>query len=320
MNAGVSLLAASSASLVLTHGIRVPCWPRALESGVYARSLFQLHGDTDNNLVRSFSEMKFGSVRQIALFGRLMAMAVEDTVGSDFLEDRQNWVVTTPPAGTLPRAIELVADTVAGELGLERLTLHKVDRKKSSTAGVQPYSALGTAQDRRARRIQQGFVTADIGPLGDRNVILMDDVMTTGTTLAELSHHMRRDRQARRVRSFAILSIESPNAGLEEIITNRFIEAEGLVSGLARLFQDENTLVTRRTLRALFDGGEDVFEDFFDHCPNGACLSIAKAAQIYYGTVENDAIQGRLEGLRTYLGRRGIRLDPVRPPDSPLCQ
>lgn len=289
-------------SMVLFSGHQVPCWPRHIGSGFYVRSLHQAASE-DHPITHDFSLFKFGSETHVGFFSDLLATAIAEYLGCDLRDERERWVVTTPPLGRLPRLIEQVGEQVAQRLGIDRVGLKKGVQAERRGVPKMAYSSLTSVRDRRERRSLHGFVDFDSRPLGDRNVVLLDDVMTTGTTFEQLIARFRRDLSTRKVAAFSILSIESDRYDLEEAITNRLV-ASGDLLPLAALLDEPGTVVTRRTLRILFGVDRTHFSHFLANCSWRGVRKVREAAKIFFVGVDSEEVAARLEILDHFAEQR----------------
>ena len=111
-------------------------------------------------------------------YGRMLAMklSLEHPEGFDIL----TWV----PVSTLRRLrrgydqVELLAQAVGRELGMEPRPLLKKIRNNPPQSGI-----TGTAQ--RRANVLGAYRCTDAGELAGKRVLLLDDILTTGSTAGE---------------------------------------------------------------------------------------------------------------------------------------
>lgn len=125
----------------------------------------------------SILRYKFLRHRSYALaYGRLLAMKVAE-------QERSFDLVTHVPVSRKRRRqrgydqAELIAQAVARELGLQQQKLLQKIRNNPAQSG------LRTPEQRRANVL--GVYRADRSRTAGKNILLIDDVMTTGATLSE---------------------------------------------------------------------------------------------------------------------------------------
>lgn len=127
----------------------------------------------------SLIRYKFRNARSYSgCYSRMVAMRVTQDLPEDI--DLITWV----PIGSKRKRrrgydqVELIADGIRGELNLneERLLVKKRDNK--------PQSGIKTAEQRRAN-VLGVYETVNEEMIAGRNILLLDDIITTGSTVSE---------------------------------------------------------------------------------------------------------------------------------------
>ena len=134
--------------------------------------------DLRGDVRRSIHRYKFGGARHYAeVYGRLLAMRIQrDLPGADVL----TWV---PVSRRRKRErgydqVELLADAVSSELGIQKEALLEKFRDNRANSG------LKTPAERRANVLGVYKVPEGAEVRGKR-VLLLDDIVTTGATASE---------------------------------------------------------------------------------------------------------------------------------------
>lgn len=127
----------------------------------------------------SLLRYKFGGVRSYAPFyGRMLAMRIQEKYAGQF--DLLTWVPISP-LRRLHRGfdqVELIAGFVAQELDIDAVCLLKKIRN------TPPQSLKGSAAARRAN-VLNAFRVCDPAIVKGKRILLLDDIITTGTTISE---------------------------------------------------------------------------------------------------------------------------------------
>lgn len=133
----------------------------------------------ENTARESILRYKFRGARGYAkTYGRCLAMALQRQEIEEY--DLITWV----PTGTLRRLcrgydqVELLASALGQELGVTPVKLLKKVRNNKPQSGIQ-----GDAQ-RRANVLGVYRLMQDVSVM-DKRILLLDDVITTGATIAE---------------------------------------------------------------------------------------------------------------------------------------
>jgi len=133
----------------------------------------------EGNVRRSLLRYKFYHARSYADgYGRLLAMKLQKEGWDD--TDILTWI---PISRQRKRSrgydqVELLGNVLAQELGMELTpTLRKIRNTK-------PQSVMGDAAHRRAN-ILGAYEVIDPGLVRDKRILLLDDIITTGSTASE---------------------------------------------------------------------------------------------------------------------------------------
>ena len=131
------------------------------------------------NVRQSILRYKFYGRRSYAeCYGRLLAMKLQREGWDD--TDVLTWI---PISGRRKRTrgydqVQVLGNVVARELGIPLVpTLRKIRHTK-------PQSTMGSAAHRRAN-ILGAYEVIDPGLVRDQRILLLDDIITTGTTASE---------------------------------------------------------------------------------------------------------------------------------------
>lgn len=132
-----------------------------------------------NDVRKSILRYKFNNKRHYAAaYGRSLGMKIIEDLPNDI--DFITWV----PVSKLRRfkrgydQVELLAKAVSGEISMPLYaTLKKV-------RNARPQSTLATEAERKAN-IMGAYKVTDASIVKDKNILLLDDVLTTGATATE---------------------------------------------------------------------------------------------------------------------------------------
>jgi ComF family protein len=157
-----------------------PAFAKAAAYGSYAGGLRDL-----------IHLLKYDNVRPAAnVLGRMLAEVIDALAGS--FGDTQPVVVPVPLHASKFRQrgfnqSELVA-RIALKLNPRGLVLHSnaLERCRATT------SQIGLTRQQRQRNIRGAFIVAHPAEIRGRDVLLVDDVLTTGTTASECARVLRR--------------------------------------------------------------------------------------------------------------------------------
>lgn len=155
------------------------------------------HGSYEAGLRELIHLLKYSAVRPAAkVLGRMLAEAIAD-LGADFadsqLMDRQVLVVPVPLFRTRLRHrefnhAELIAREAVKLSGNDRLLLSPalLHRKRETV------SQTGLTLHQRRENVRGAFRVTEPGAVKGREVLVVDDVFTTGATVSECARVLRR--------------------------------------------------------------------------------------------------------------------------------
>ncbi len=168
--------------LLQIHGICSHCrsWGRAFD---FARA----YGCYRGKLGSVIREFKFGGHQRLGQpLAKLQAACYEESG----LELEPDWIVPVPlhPRRKRERGFD---QTLVLSRGLSRRLEIPVFKGLSRIQYTAPQSGLNLQE--RQRNVRDAFRLSQADRLSHRNVLLVDDVMTTGTTISEICHLLRNE-------------------------------------------------------------------------------------------------------------------------------
>jgi ComF family protein len=182
------------------------------------------YGSYDGGLRELIHLLKYGGVRPAAgVLGRMLAEVMQG-LGSEF---RSAVVVPVPLHSSKLRQrgfnqAEEIARATLKNLNRSELTLKAVLERRRATA-----SQTGLSDHQRQANVRGAFVVASPEHIADNDVLLVDDVLTTGATVSECARVLRRAGAARVfVATVArVLKAEAAWAVPEETEESRILKA-----------------------------------------------------------------------------------------------
>ena len=168
-------------------------WPQPAPAGLPPPFAVAAYADVPRSVLLAYKEDS--RVGLCSLLGRALARAVLATIGGGTTSPFTLVPVPSTAAARRARGDDVVlrlARWAAADLrrrGLDCATVPALRHRRS----VRDSAGLGAAD--RAANLAGAFVVVDRGRcnIGDRGVVLVDDLVTTGATLAECAHTLRAD-------------------------------------------------------------------------------------------------------------------------------
>lgn len=245
-----------------------------------------LHKEDQEPLLRRYSSYKYGSALDIQFFAEKLTERVHVACFGSTEKSLDNWVIVTPPYSSIKPAVHPLARIVADELGVSQVDLHTKQHGDTTV----PYARISTMEERlRARTVVETYIDEETAVAG-KQVIVIDDMITTGSTVSYLSDILLQQYKAAHVAVFAVISFETQNPFLEEWINTYLIRMQDIASLVLILNQPE-TNINRHTVKSIFLEEEGVFNAVIGQLSHSTLKKLVGAATEYYsGSVHEDRV------------------------------
>lgn len=242
----------------------------------------------NGQIILKYSKYKYGSIKEICFFATKLITEIRKYYSK---KNSQQVVIVTPPYSKIIPAVTPLSEKIASDLGIPYVKMHS----KTHGDRFKQYAGIDSVLQRINERSFTDIYIKNTLDLKEKEVILIDDMITTGTTIKHLSTILFNQFGVRSIVAFSIIKLIGDKPSLEETI-NCFI-LDNQIDMLVSIINNKETRINRHSLKSILSLNRFGFCTLLEKLNKKAIIKLQRATQSYYGT---DAKYRNIDTLNNY--------------------
>lgn len=244
---------------------------------LYAINQADINPSTQD-LIRRYSSYKYGNDGDSTQFGVEIEGLIRRIKGRSLEEDREQWVLFTPPYSVVEPAVRPLGNKIASAFAISHIDF----RTSSGGDRSAPYAAIVDTRSRIQAKLSVHIFVPDPAAIRGKKALVIDDMITTGATAAYMEQTLSQDFGLAQVVTFALVDLVASSPAFEEDI-NRFLVTSGNIDELVRILNNSKGPINRHILKSFYGQDKDIFEIIKGRLSASFLERVTEAATKYYG-------------------------------------
>lgn len=234
------------------------------------------------DLMHRYSRYKYGDIREITTFSEELGNEIEALLGKELkIPNRDQWVLFTPPYSTIEPAVYPLGENLAAAFSIP----HGDFRTSPDGDRASQYATITDASVRLQAKLSAQPSITNPATVRGKHALVIDDMITTGTTMAYMDRTLRADFGVQKVVAFSLVDLITSTPSSEEYI-NRFLIHSGNFDELVSILNNLRFRINRHILKSFYGLDKETFEAVKDKLNPSFLAELSWAADRYYGNYD----------------------------------